>query len=317
MVTEVDTVLVDHTTQTEDYTALREDHTTFRFYSAMHGGSSRGLWQATEALRREERRAQARLQGGLQRLELATSYHLNTLTTEQLRLHRDLFNIRSGNSWKRSLHPLVVRKLNPDPSHPSMHYRTTLPTIPRTIKEPQKQRSVKSLYGVLSGPAALQARVHDFLGSSDSADTQIHGAGSSMAPLCLPDLKLQPAAALTITGLEGRGESQDVRGRETRSMRLKDREEENGSPDGDRECCPDLPPPSSAPSPCPLPPAASDSLALAGQPRTLHLLPDFGQSLAEARKARYIRYRGRPPCERELSITEIFARGNTSSTHRF
>ncbi|KAK6314035.1 hypothetical protein J4Q44_G00154940 [Coregonus suidteri] len=278
------------------------------------GGGGRGLWQGSEAQRREEHRAQARLQRGLQRLEQATSYHLNTLTTEQRRLHRDLLNIRTGTSWRRSLHPLVSRPVNPDPSHLSMPYRTTLPTIPRATKDPEKHRSVKAVCGGMSGPAVLQARVHDFLCSS--ADTQRHRAESSVAPLCLPDLKLQPAAALTSTGLGERGEEEgregraerereDVRGREGRATRKK--EEENGRTDRDREKEEYYPPP----------PPPSDSLTADGRPRTLHLLPDFNQSLAEARKARYIRYRGRPPCERELSITEIFTRGNTGSTHRF
>ncbi|XP_071011234.1 coiled-coil domain-containing protein 190-like [Oncorhynchus clarkii lewisi] len=262
------------------------------------GGGGRGLWQGSEAQRREEHRAQARLQGGLQRLEQATSYHLNTLTTEQRRLHRDLLNIKTGNPWRRRLHHLVSQ---PDSSHLSMPCRTTLPTIPRATRDPKKHRSVKAVCGGVSGLAPLQARVHDFLCSS--ADPQRQGAESSVAPLCLPDLKLQPAAELTSTGLGERGEREYVRGREGRATR---KEEENGRTDRDRE----------KEEYYPLPPPPSDVLAADGRPRTLHLLPDFNQSLAEARKARYIRYRGRPPCERELSITEIFARGNTGSIHR-
>ncbi|XP_021459874.2 uncharacterized protein LOC110524491 isoform X2 [Oncorhynchus mykiss] len=276
------------------------------------GGGGRGLWQGSEAQRREEHRAQARLQGGLQRLEQATSYHLNTLTTEQRRLHRDLLNIKTGNPWRRRLHPLVLQPVNPDSSHLSMPCRTTLPTIPRATRDPKKHRSVKAVCGGVSGLAPLQARVHDFLCSS--ADPQRQGAESSVAPLCLPDLKLQPAAELTSTGLGERGEVEGregraerereyVRGREGRATR---KEEENGRTDRDRE----------KEEYYPLPPPPSDVLAADGRPRTLHLLPDFNQSLAEARKARYIRYRGRPPCERELSITEIFARGNTGSIHR-
>ncbi|KAM9480621.1 uncharacterized protein ccdc190 isoform 2-T2 [Salvelinus alpinus] len=316
------------------------------------GGGGRGLWQGSEAQRREEHRAQARLQGGLQRLEQATSYHLNTLTTEQRRLHRDLLNIRTGerdacvcvyvcvhvcmcvcmracmcaclceltctcvtpgNPWRRSLHPLVSRPVNPDPSQLSMAYRTTLPTIPRATRDPKKHRSVKAVCGGVSGLAALHARVHDFLCSS--ADPQRQGAESSVAPLCLPDLKLQPAAELTSTVLGDRGEAEGTEGRAEREREdvrregraTRKKEEENGRTDRDRE----------KEEYYPLPPPPSDFLAADGRPRTLHLLPDFNQSLAEARKARYIRYRGRPPCERELSITEIFARGNTGSIHRF
>lgn len=149
--------------------------------------------------------------------------------------------------------------------------------------------------------------------AAQSLDTQRHGAESSAEPLCLPDLKLQPAAALTSTGLgEGRSErraeweSEDVRGREGRAVQKKEREEANGRTDRERELL------SSLPSPAP-----SDSLAPDGQPRMLHLLPDFNQSLAEARKARYIHHRGLSACERELSITDIFTRGNMGSNHRF
>lgn len=51
----------------------------------------------------------------------------------------------------------------------------------------------------------------------------------------------------------------------------------------------------------------SEMLAPDGHLRTVHTLPNFAQALAEARKARYIRHRGQPLCERELSIREIFS----------
>ncbi|KAL1022525.1 hypothetical protein UPYG_G00028840, partial [Umbra pygmaea] len=158
----------------------------------MQSGGSRGLWQSSEALRREERRAQARLQGGLQRLEQVTNYHLNTVTAEQRRLRNDLISIRIGNSWKRRLQPLVAQSFSPNHGHPSMPSRTTLPTIPRAIRESEKQRLLKPACGGVSCPAALQARVHDFLCSAESAETQINCAERSVAPLCLPDLKPQP-----------------------------------------------------------------------------------------------------------------------------
>lgn len=61
----------------------------------------------------------------------------------------------------------------------------------------------------------------------------------------------------------------------------------------------------------------SDTHAPDGQLRMVHTLPNFVQALTEARKARYIRHRGQPLCERELSIREIFANNSrdTPTTH--
>lgn len=49
-----------------------------------------------EAQRREEKRTEARLAEGLQRLDQAKHYHLKTLTREQRRLHKDLISIKTG-----------------------------------------------------------------------------------------------------------------------------------------------------------------------------------------------------------------------------
>ncbi|KAM6963019.1 uncharacterized protein ccdc190 [Aplochiton taeniatus] len=160
-----------------------------------------------EAQRREERRADIRLQGGLQRLDEARSYHINTLTREQRKLQTDLLNMKTGNPWRRNSKPLWSQPFNPDPTL-SVPYRTTLPKIPRTKREPERHS----------------------------------------------------------------------------------------------------PPPS---------PSLTAPLAPDGRPRTMHILPDFNQSLVEARKARYIRHRGRPPCEKELSIPEIFACSDTDSAYRY
>lgn len=58
----------------------------------------------------------------------------------------------------------------------------------------------------------------------------------------------------------------------------------------------------------------SDTHTPDGQLRMVHTLPNFVQALAEASKARYIRHRGQPLCDRELSITEIFS-SNSRDAH--
>ncbi|XP_026147206.1 uncharacterized protein ccdc190 [Carassius auratus] len=266
-----------------------------------------------EAQRRDERRSEARLAEGLQRLDQAKHYHLNTLAREQRRLHRDLISIKTGNPWKRGLQSLGLRPSNHDVVRPAASYkRTLLPIIPIAGKEIDSHRS-----------SSLQARVQEFMSNGEKR------AEHSFETLCLPDLKQQLVTSLTATSTDtereeskeremdgeqdrNRGAHVDiVRDREKDSqkdrewMLLREREKVNESGaevHGNR--CPS--------SPVTFP---SEMLAPDGHLRTVHTLPNFAQALAAARKARYIRYRGQPLCERELTIREIFARDSRAPAH--
>ncbi|KAG1964686.1 uncharacterized protein LOC120494292 [Pimephales promelas] len=251
-----------------------------------------------EAQRREEKRAEARLAEDLQRLDQAKHYHLNTLNREQRRLHRELISVKTGNPWKRGLHSLGLRPSNHDVGRPGASYkRTLLPIIPLAGKEADRSSS-------------LQARVQEFISSGEKS-------AEHSETLCLPDLKWQTVTSLTAacTNTE-REESKErqvdrereahmevVRDREKDSqkerewMLLREREKDNergAEINGNR--CPS--------SPILFP---SEMLAPDGHLRTVHTLPNFAQALTEARKARYIRHRGHPLCERELTIREIFS----------
>ncbi|XP_048064498.1 uncharacterized protein LOC125279059 isoform X1 [Megalobrama amblycephala] len=134
-----------------------------------------------EAQRREEKRTEAKLAEGLQRLDQAKHYHINTLTREQRRLHRDLISIKTGNPWKRGLHSLGLRPSNHDVGRPAASYkRTLLPSIPLAGKEADRSSS-------------LQARVQEFISSGEKSTEH------SSETLCLPDLKRQPVTSLTAT----------------------------------------------------------------------------------------------------------------------
>ncbi|KAI4892542.1 hypothetical protein NFI96_024711 [Prochilodus magdalenae] len=88
-----------------------------------------------EAQRREERRAEARLAEGLQRLDEAKHYQLNSLSREQRALHRHLIAIKTGNR-KRGSHAVGSRPSNHDLSHPAVSYKKTLlPIIPPAGRE--------------------------------------------------------------------------------------------------------------------------------------------------------------------------------------
>ncbi|KAG5275976.1 hypothetical protein AALO_G00126570 [Alosa alosa] len=227
----------------------------------MHRGDS--LAWPGEAQRREERRAEARLAKGIQRLDETKLYHINTLTREQRRLHRDLLNMRADTKRHRPLKP-------------------------------------QSGY-------SLQARVQEFITNGDGR------VDSSAAPLCLPDLKLQPGAAIPSNSTtqgddkdEGKTEREKGQREKERHRETKKEKEREKDKDKEVEMEKEIDTQTLPPADAPLVPF--ELLAPDGRLRTVHTLPNFGQALAEARKARYIRHRGKPPSERELTIREIFSR---------
>ncbi|KAK2863901.1 hypothetical protein Q7C36_003055 [Tachysurus vachellii] len=272
-----------------------------------------------EAQRREERRAEARLAHGIQRLDEAKRYHLNTLTREQQALHRHLIALKTGNRW-RGLNTAVSRPSN-QISNPAVSYnKTRLPIIPPADRETNRHRS-----GKLESICSLQARVQDFLSSGENR------ADNTSVPLCLPDLKPQPSnmlppASPTRENKEGDRDGQNKKHRAIEREGRKSTLETHGfsSKDGQREYdqivarYTDKEEEMNVAIPYSTPLSSlSDTHAPDGQLRMVHTLPNFVQAMAEARKARYIRHRGQPLCDRELSIREIFASNSrdTNSTH--
>lgn len=163
----------------------------------------------------------------------------------------------------------------------------------------------------LQSSCSLQTRVQEFISSTENR------ADNSTAPFCLPELKLQPTNTLLPPERdENRGrETYRDRGREGQGSvwetdRDKPKESQKGKEllvlkEKDRERADEMEGPTTPSSPHSPPP---ESLAPDGRLRTVHILPNFAQALVEARKARYIRHRGLPPCERELSVREIFSK---------
>ncbi|KAF4070902.1 hypothetical protein AMELA_G00278800 [Ameiurus melas] len=274
----------------------------------------------SEALKREERRAEARLAHGIQRLDEAKRYQLNTLTREQQRLHRHLLTLKTGNRW-RGLNSVGSRPSNHDLSHPAVSYsKTRLPIIPPADRETNRHRSGKP-----QSICSLQARVQDFLSSGENR------ADNTTMPVCLPDLKPRPPSSILPPAnperenkagdRDGQNKKHKARGREglrsaleTHGFSSKDSQRENQIVASYTEKEEGIT--VTIPYSTPLSPL-SDTRTSDGQLRMVHTLPNFVQALAEARKARYIRHRGHPLCERELSIREIFSSNSkdTYTTH--
>ncbi|XP_066548519.1 coiled-coil domain-containing protein 190 [Amia ocellicauda] len=248
-----------------------------------------------EAERREARRGDARLAQGLQRLEEARLYHVNAMLREQRRLTQDLEALRHANSWKKGAQSQGLGPLDPEPTRPAPPYtRAFLPTIPRGSREDERfrhQRLQRLRHSHADGPSpSLQVRVREFMGRGGEGPAEGEGE-SSTVPLCLPDVNAQ--------NLGRRGSSPL---RERRDGERDGERDQDGERDRDRERVKDggLKVQAS--------PSHVLSLAPDGRLRTVYTLPSFPQALAEARRARYLRYRGRPECERELTLREIFGR---------
>ncbi|KAL2089332.1 hypothetical protein ACEWY4_014020 [Coilia grayii] len=262
-----------------------------------------------EAQRREERRVEARLAKGLQRLDEAKLYHINTLTREQRRLHRDLLNLRAGNIWRKGFTGgLGSRPLNHDHT---CYNRTELPTIPLSGKQTERHRLLKPQSGY-----SLQARIQEFISNGDIK------ADGSTAPLCLPDLKMQPGAVITSNsttqGETDEGKAEREKGRDAHKEKERDTEgktEKERDKDNEEEMVKETHTQMLSAADTSLVPF--ELFAPDGRLRTVHTLPNFAQALAEARKARYIRHRGKPPSEKELTIGEIFSRSPKLSHSRF
>lgn len=176
--------------------------------------------------------------------------------------------------------------------------------------------------GKLESICSLQARVQVFLSSGENR------ADNTSVPVCLPDLKPQPSnmlppASPTRENKEGVRDGQNKKHRAIKREGWKSTLETHGfsSKDGQREYdqivarYTDKEEEMNVAIPYSTPLSSlSDTHAPDDQLRMVHTLPNFVQAMAEARKARYIRHRGQPLCDRELSIREIFA-SNSRDTH--
>ncbi|XP_018589769.1 coiled-coil domain-containing protein 190 [Scleropages formosus] len=240
----------------------------------------RAAW-LVDAQRREDKRMEARLAGGLRQLDEACLYHISTLTREQRRLTRDLGTTGTGNLCRKNVFSLQSQPWGRNDGHQMPSYRkTVLPIIPQ---KPEKHRSLNPVLRNAGWTSTgLQTRVREFIGGRGVKTV------GSVLPVCLPDLKGQSADGPNTTelGKKCQGETSI----ETDSRKQTEKEKGVLS----------TPPP-------------FQELAPDGKLRTVYTLPSFAQALAEARKARYLRLRGRPLCERELSIEEIFARTPTEN----
>ncbi|XP_043941338.1 coiled-coil domain-containing protein 190-like [Protopterus annectens] len=285
--------------------------------------------------RRDERRDEVKLKKGLNNLEEAHQYHMNTMMREQRRIQKDLSRIRQGYSKNKP----VFRTWAPGAERERSSIgpkKTLLPTISSGggTESPgwRTQRSFstkKSIFNITAGqPHTLQMRINSFIEDVSSRKDLKSTAQtpevperistpigmrkvkteSSIADINMSNIKLSIAKRLSIS----REPSQEGFTSDN-STNVASVNQDKASEDGNaREVF------QQNASLQPLsnflenPDIDTEAFAPDGNLRTMHTLPNFMDSLAEAKKARYIRYRGFPESERELTVTEIFGQERKS-----
>ncbi|XP_056384022.1 coiled-coil domain-containing protein 190 [Hyla sarda] len=229
------------------------------------GNSTDRQW---EAERRGAKRAEARLNNGIQEIEGAQQYHMNSMTKEQKRLQKDLARIKQA----------TVKKTSSNSA---------------TNMGKRGQLAATSAGPVMASGSSmtLQMRINDFMDGvkKGKAETESSPSGPNITEIktsssrrssivsVTGDLPGKPSGLLSNTNDKPIGSANAPFPRQRRGSLFKDKpafDEEIYAPDGGL--------------------------------RTLHTMPDFMDSFEEAKNARYIRHRVKPESEMELSVDEIF-----------
>ncbi|XP_039204930.1 coiled-coil domain-containing protein 190-like [Crotalus tigris] len=272
------------------------------------GGTSRH-W---EAKRRDVKRAEARLTLGLRSLEEARLYYLNTMTKEQQRLQQELLRLqKSCSKQKFSLGPGHIRFKATLPLPSSLvvqnsagfHYtglRSRRKTLPKTGEVAWTKQSFSHPWKLSGDVSGYEGKRKKHLPPLEAKDPNI------VDDRDMSSLKDSMAKQLNISAesvgredtdiIEEQGkdsvkeEPRDPRAKDTiivtKPMNLPD----NRRPSLDRERLVMDP----------------EAYAADGRLRTMYNRPDFLKSYGEVRKARYIRHKGIPAWEKELSLQDIF-----------
>ncbi|XP_058034037.1 coiled-coil domain-containing protein 190-like [Ahaetulla prasina] len=270
------------------------------------GGASRH-W---EAKRRDVKRAEARLTLGLRSLEEARLYYLNTMTREQQRLQQELLRLQKSCS---------KQKFSLGPGH--IHFKATFPLPPSLVVQNsgdfhytglRSQRKTLSKTGEVAW--TKQSPTHPWKLSGDVSGCEGKRMGH-LPPLeakdpnvaddrAMSSLKDSMAKQLNISAesvdrtdiIEEQGkdsmkeEPRDSQAKDTMTITKSINLPENRRSSLDRERLIMDP----------------EAYAADGRLRTMYNRPDFLKSYGEVRKARYIRHKGIPTWEKELSLQDIF-----------
>uniref|UniRef100_A0A8C5WUS7 Uncharacterized protein n=1 Tax=Laticauda laticaudata TaxID=8630 RepID=A0A8C5WUS7_LATLA len=234
---------------------------------------------------RDVKRAEARLSLGLRSLEEARLYYLNTMTREQQRLQQELLRLqKSEGSFVFFLPP---------------NDQSQRKTLPKTGEVAWKKQSSLHPWKLSGDVTGCEGKRKGHLPPLEAKDSNV------VDDRDMSSLKDSMAKQLNISAesVEQRTDIIEEQGKEsvkeeprdsqakdamtiTKSMNLP--ENQRFSLDRERLIM------------------DPEAYAADGRLRTMYNRPDFLKSYGEVRKARYIRHKGIPAWEKELSLQDIF-----------
>ncbi|XP_018428780.1 PREDICTED: coiled-coil domain-containing protein 190 [Nanorana parkeri] len=266
-----------------------------------------------EAERRGAKRAEVRLNNGIQEIKEAQSYHINSMTKEQKRLQKDLMRIRQA----------TVRKTTSPTSVKENHKTGSQFKDERTRNQPT---SLPEGQVIASGSSmTLQMRINDFMDGVNSRNTkedsevvQRNEVEYSVSGTSTTD-SMAPDASISSVKESTNSKSNSKQGK---SSELPIDSDDKTLPSVVKSLNEDvaMKPPALGPQYMrrrsslfkDKPLFDEEIYAPDGVLRTQHTMPDFMESLEEAKHARYIRHKVKPDSEKELSVAEIFQRNNNN-----
>ncbi|KAM4021875.1 coiled-coil domain-containing protein 190 isoform 2-T3 [Anomaloglossus baeobatrachus] len=250
-----------------------------------------------EAERRGAKRAEARLNNGIQEIEDAQNYHMNSMTKEQKRLQKDLIRIKQATAKKAS--------------NTKNDHRTETPqTQPTITGRSQLPASLQGPVMASGSSMTLQMRINDFMdGVKKEKGENLQRIEFPLSGTIITDTKTSPARRLSIISVTGDVVSKDDLPGKSSSVlsNTKDKAIGSANPQFHRQRRGSLFKDRAA--------FDEEIYAPDGGLRTLHTMPDLMDSLEEAKNARYIRHRVKPEFEKELSVGEIFIKEDSSGIH--
>uniref|UniRef100_A0A670Y2C4 Uncharacterized protein n=1 Tax=Pseudonaja textilis TaxID=8673 RepID=A0A670Y2C4_PSETE len=244
---------------------------------------------------RDVKRAEARLSLGLRSLEEARLYYLNTMTREQQRLQQELLRLQKSEVSPyhacATSHtcPISLTAFSPTPSLLEVFF-------------PPPNHQLFQLSAVPGIPLAV------FLGPREASWEQKRPQEASLRPSKPKNGVwgvLHVPSVFCLLELQGSllGKGKDSVKEEPRDSQAKDAmtitkpmnlpENQRFSLDRERLIM------------------DPEAYAADGRLRTMYNRPDFLKSYGEVRKARYIRHKGIPAWEKELSLQDIFGHKKT------
>ncbi|XP_050819319.1 coiled-coil domain-containing protein 190 isoform X1 [Gopherus flavomarginatus] len=284
-----------------------------------------------ELERQYVKQAEARLSHGLQDLEEARLYQMNSMIREQRQIQKELQRLQQGNSRKKAL--ATLGDLSQE-----VGKRPVLPMLPTLSGQQHRKRQAEQLRApsttlpkmegltqTAQSPLQHQKSDRDILDDEGQESCGRHGststrtqakAASSITDISLSDLRHSIAKRLSTSANPAEQEETNSQGElGTGPTVLPCEQTEASDVDGSDT----MPKPTSC-TERRKPSLGHEKLSSDTDPyvpdrshlRPMHSRPGFLELYAEARKARYIRHKGIPASEKELSLQEIFGHENSS-----